>query len=128
MAENKKVLIVDDEESVRLLLERILEAIPGVEITLAPGSDEAVKLAKEHRYDLILLDLLMPGFGGIQVLTQIRASSANQETRVIIVSVLEDADTRIVCQSLGVRDYVVKPINRAALLAAVRAQLDTAAA
>lgn len=127
MAENKAVLIVDDEESVRLLLQRILEAIPGVSFTLAAGGGEAVQLATEHRYDLILLDLLMPGFGGIQALTQIRASSANQETRVIIVSVLEDPDTRIVCRSLGVRDYVVKPINRAALLAAVRAQLDEAA-
>ena len=127
MAENKAVLIVDDEESVRLLLQRILEAIPGVAFTLASSGGEAVQLATEHRYDLILLDLLMPGFDGIQALTQIRASSANQETRVIIVSVLEDPDTRIVCRSLGVRDYVVKPINRAALLAAVRAQLDLAA-
>lgn len=127
MAENKRVLIVDDEESVRLLLQRILESIPGLEFTLAAGSEEAVRLAKEHQYDLILLDLLMPGFDGIEVLTRIRAASANQETRVIIVSVMEDPDTRIVCQSLGVRDYVVKPIKRAELTAAVRAQLGGAA-
>jgi DNA-binding response OmpR family regulator len=128
MQDGKSILIVDDEESMRLLLQRILQAIPGLEFTLAGGSEEALRLAAERTYDLILLDLLMPGLDGVEVLTRLRASSANRSTSVIIVSVMADADTRIVCQSLGVRDYVVKPIDRAALIAAVRAQLDPATA
>lgn len=122
MPQARKVLIVDDEESMRLLLRRILEPIPALEVTLADGCEVALRLAAEHTYDLILLDLLMPGIGGIEVLSRIR-KSPNQRTPVIIVSIMADPDTRIVCQSLGVTDYVVKPIDRSALLGAVNARL-----
>jgi DNA-binding response OmpR family regulator len=121
--ESKRVLIVDDEESIRLLLNRIVESIPGVGITLAGSCEEALQLAGSRGYDLILLDLLMPGIGGIEVLTRIRASSPNANTPVIIISVMSDQDTRIVCRSLGASDYIVKPIVRSSVVAAVNAQL-----
>ena len=116
----KRILIIDDEESIRLLLERILESIPGLELTLADGGDAALGLAAKQSYDLILLDLLMPGVGGIEVLGRIRKASANRKTPVIIVSVMADAPTRIACESLGVADYIVKPIQRAAVTASVQ--------
>ena len=119
----KQVLIVDDEESMRLLLQRILKSIPGLETTLTDSGDGAVSLATQRSFDLILMDLLMPGLGGIEALTRIRRSSASKATPVIIVSVIADSDTRIVCRSLGVKDYVVKPIQREALLQAVRGAL-----
>jgi CheY-like chemotaxis protein len=116
----KRILIIDDEESIRLLLERILESIPGLELTLADGGDAALGLAAKQPYDLILLDLLMPGIGGIEVLGRIRKESVNRKTPVIIVSVMADAPTRIACESLGVSDYIVKPIQRAAVIASVQ--------
>ena len=103
----------------RLLLRRLLESDPALDVTLADGGAEALKLTAEHAYDLILLDLLMPGTGGIEVLTRIREASANRKTPVIIVSVMADAPTKIACESLGVSDYLVKPIDREAVLAAV---------
>jgi CheY-like chemotaxis protein len=115
----KRVLIVDDEESIRLLLRRILESNPGLEMTLAGSGDEAMELTADRAYDLILLDLLMPGKGGIEVLTRIRGGSANRKTPVIIVSVLADPQTRMVCQSMGVSGYLVKPIDREAVIQAV---------
>ena len=123
MSEPRKILIVDDEESMLLLLERILESLPGVEITLASSCDEAVLKVGSGQYDLILLDLLMPGIGGLEVLKIIRTSVANRRAPVIIVSVLADSDTMIVCQSLGIGDYIVKPVVRDTLLASVRKQL-----
>jgi DNA-binding response OmpR family regulator len=69
----------------------------------------------------------MPGVDGIEVLKRIRRESANKATPVIVVSVLADPDTKIVCQALGVSDYIVKPIERNALLAAVKSQLGAAA-
>jgi len=123
-AARRRVLIVDDEESMRLLLGRTVEAVPNVEITLAGTCEEALHLAGSRVYDVILLDLLMPGVGGIEVLKSIRSSSANRETPVIIVSVMADEDTKIVCRSLRISDYVVKPIVRENLAAAVKAQLD----
>jgi CheY-like chemotaxis protein len=118
----KKILVVDDEESMRLLIRRILEAIPA-EVSLADGPEEADRLLAGSAFDLVLLDLLMPVEGGIQLLSRLRGMPAHRSTPVIIVSVIADAETRNVCQSLGVRDYVVKPFQRDALLSAVRAQL-----
>lgn len=128
MSEVRRVLIVDDDESIRVLLRRILESVPGLELTLADGCEAALQRAAERVYDLILLDLLMPGIGGIEVLNRIRSSSPNRRTAVIIISVMSDADTKIVCRSLGISDYLVKPIDRQAVVAAVNSHLGTAAA
>jgi DNA-binding response OmpR family regulator len=119
----KRILIVDDEESMRLLLGRTVEAVPNAEITLAGTCEEALHLAGSRAYDLILLDLLMPGIGGIAVLKAIRGTAANGKTPVIIVSVMADEDTKNVCRSLVISDYVVKPIVRESLVAAVKAQI-----
>ncbi len=121
----RRILIVDDEESIRLLLRRILESNPALEMTLASSGDEALKLTTERAYDLILLDVLMPGAGGVEVLTRIRGGSANKKTPVIIVSVLADPQTKMVCQSLGVSGYLVKPIDRAAVIDAVNGVIGT---
>ena len=102
------------------MLKRILESIPGLEVILADGGDAALGLAAKQSYDVILLDLLMPGVGGIEVLGRIRKESANRKTPVIIVSVMADAPTRIACESLGVSDYIVKPFERAAVTASVQ--------
>jgi CheY-like chemotaxis protein len=119
-----RVLIVDDEESMRLLLAHILTSELQVEVTLAGTAEQALKLAGSYAYDAILLDLLMPGMGGIQVLDEIRASTPNVATPVIIVSVLADADTRNRCLAGGANAYVVKPVERGALAATVRGQIE----
>lgn len=118
----KRVLIIDDEESLRLLIARIVESIPGLEATLADGGAGTLELLGE-RFDLILLDLLMPGLGGLEILRRIRESGANQATPVIVVSVVADQPTKTVCMSMGVADYVVKPVNREALARSVKAAL-----
>ena len=123
MSGAKRVLIIDDEESMLLLLGRIVGSIPQAEVTLAGGCEEALRLAGSQRYDLILLDLLMPGIGGIEVLQRIRTSSPNAATPVIIVSVMFDEATKIVCKSLGANAYIVKPIERDAVAATIEAQL-----
>lgn len=123
MSQPRKVLIIDDEESMLLLLERIVASMPGIEVTTAGSCDDAVVKVGSGQYDLILLDLLMPGVGGLEVLKIIRTSVPNRKTPVIIVSVLADPDTMIVCKSLGIAEYVVKPFVREGLLTAVAAQI-----
>ena len=119
----RRILIVDDEESTRLLLGRVLEAIPGLETTLADSGEAALKMLAERPFDLILLDLMMPGIGGIEALTRIRGSKANKKTPVIVVSVIADTPTKNVCRSMGVVEYIVKPIERQTLLRAVEGAL-----
>jgi CheY-like chemotaxis protein len=122
----RRVLIVDDEESTRLLLARLLTADLGVEAQLAGTCEQALRLAEGTAYDAILLDLLMPGMGGFGVLGEIRASAMNAATPVVIVSVVADKETIERCLAAGASAYHVKPVRRAELAAAVRSQLARA--
>jgi DNA-binding response OmpR family regulator len=118
-----RVLIVDDEESTRLLLARMLTDDLGVEAQLAGTCEQALKLAGNYAYDAILLDLLMPGVGGLGVLAAIRAASPNATTPVIIVSIVTDDETVKRCMQGGASAYHVKPVRRAELVSIVKAQL-----
>lgn len=117
-----RVLIVDDEESMRLLLARILVDGLKVEVTLAGTCEQALRLAGNYAYDAILLDLLMPGIGGFEVLREVRRASPNIATPVVIVSVLSDQATKDRCMRAGASAYVVKPVERNSLIATVKAQ------
>jgi DNA-binding response OmpR family regulator len=123
VAPRHRILIVDDEESTRLLLARMLTDELEVEAQLAGTCEQALKLAGNYAYDAILLDLLMPGIGGIGVLAAIRAASPNANTPVIIVSVVTDDETVKRCMEGGASAYHVKPVRRAELTSIVKAQL-----
>lgn len=118
-----RILIIDDEESTRLLLARILTRDLKAEVTLAGTCEQALKLAGSYAYDAILLDLLMPGIGGYEVLREIRAGSPNAHTPVVVVSVLGDAQSMDKTLAAGANAYLVKPIERRSLAATVKAQL-----
>lgn len=92
-------------------------------MTLAGTCEQALRLAGNYAYDAILLDLLMPGIGGFEVLKEIRAASPNVATPVIIVSVLSDQATRDRCMAAGANAYVVKPVERNSLVATVKSQI-----
>jgi two-component system response regulator len=125
----RKVLIVDDQELMRLLLAQYVEQDLGAEVTLAGTCEGALRLLAEKTYDAILLDLMMPGIGGVELLRRIRTDSANKSSPVIIVSVLVDApveDERMSlgrAKAIGANAVVSKPVDRKALVAAVKAQL-----
>ena len=123
-APRHRILIVDDEEATRLLLARILSSELKVEVQLAGTCEQALRLAEEFAYDTILLDLLMPGIGGLAVLKEIRAHAPNMATPVVVVTVVSDPKTREQCMSAGASAYLVKPIERATLAATVKAQID----
>jgi DNA-binding response OmpR family regulator len=122
-ATRHRVLIVDDEESMRLFLARTLTTGLKAEVTLAGTCEQALRLAGNYAYDAILLDLLMPGVGGFEVLAEIRRASPNAATPVIVVSVLSDQATKDRCMKSGANAYVVKPVERNSLVATVKAQI-----
>ena len=123
MKPRHRVLIVDDEESTRLLLASMLAKDLGVDAQLAGTCEQAVRLAGNYAYDAILLDLLMPGIGGQAVLAEIRQHTPNARTPVIIVSVVGDKATIDACMAAGANAYHVKPVRRAELVATVKAQI-----
>lgn len=123
-----RILLVDDQEPMRLLLAQFITQDFGAEITLAGTCEAALRLAGRNIYDVILLDLLMPGMGGLELLGRIRTDSPNKSTPVIVVSALtsisggENVSIERF-KAFGADAVVSKPVRRRALAAAVRAQL-----
>jgi DNA-binding response OmpR family regulator len=118
-----RVLVVDDEESMRLLIAATLSRELGVEVQLAGTCEQALRLAENYAYDAILLDLMMPGIGGFGVLSGVRRSAPNASTPVVIVSVLAEKAAVARCMAAGANAFVKKPLEFAELANTVRQQL-----
>jgi CheY-like chemotaxis protein len=118
-----RVLIVDDEESMRLIMAAMLSKELDVEVQLAGTCEQALRLAGSYAYDAILLDLMMPGIGGFGVLFGVRRSAPNAGTPVIIVSGLADKAAIARCLAAGANAFVRKPLQFAELANAVRKEL-----
>lgn len=119
-----RVMIVDDEESTRLLLARILTTDMEIEVMLAGTCEQALRMGGGFAYDAILLDLMMPGIGGFGVLKELRAHSPNAATPIIVVSALSESDTVSRCMAAGASAYLVKPVERNSLILTVKAQIE----
>lgn len=119
-----RVLVIDDEESTRLLLARMLSQSLNAEVQLAGTCEQALRYAASYVYDAILLDLLMPGIGGFGVLYEIRHNSPNAATPVILVTQVAEKDTLDRCLAAGANAYHIKPVERGELMAIVRDQLS----
>jgi CheY-like chemotaxis protein len=118
-----RLLIVDDEESMRLLLARLASRALKAEVQLAGTGEQALRLARNYAYDAILLDLMMPGIGGFEVLREIRRASANTATPILVVSALADMETNDRCMAAGADGFLVKPVDSKALAYAVKSLL-----
>jgi signal transduction histidine kinase/CheY-like chemotaxis protein len=115
------VLVVDDEPAARELLASYLEGA-GYAVTLAGSGAEAVEKACQLRPDAITLDILMPGGSGFGTLAQLKKRVETSPIPIIVVSVL---DQKEVAFTLGAVDYLVKPVQKSALLKALGKHLRT---
>jgi CheY-like chemotaxis protein len=118
-----RVLIADDEESLRLLMADALSKELQVEVQLAGTCEQALHLAEVNSYDAILLDLMMPGIGGFGVLLAVRRSGPNARTPVIMVSMVSDKGAIERCLAAGANAYLLKPVKRAELAKTVKTHL-----
>lgn len=117
------VLVVDDDEIIRRLLERLLRASGHTVLTAEDGA-QALVLLHRHQVDLAMLDLMMPGMSGAEVLRQIKASPLLHDLPVIVISADSDIDNIVACLKLGAEDYLVKPFNTVFFEARVGACLE----
>jgi DNA-binding response OmpR family regulator len=118
-----RVLIVDDEQRIRQVLVRILQA-QGIAADAAVDGADAVVMAATGTYDLVILDLLMPGQDGFSTLRQIMRRQPDQA--VLVLSCLSDPDSKMATFGLGADDYVPKPFHVGELVARVHARLRAA--
>jgi len=102
------VLVVDDERPIRLLIERELPRAGYVVLTAESG-EEALEKVRAQDVDVILLDLKMPGMGGMEALRRIKDSGASAE--VVILTGHPDVDSAIAAMKLGAYDYLTKPFK-----------------
>ncbi len=112
------VLIVDDDESVQTMLFKVIRS-NGLQAEVASGGEEAIALASRKEYDLILLDVNMPGIDGFQVVQALR--SRDIRTPIIIVSGRQEDYDTLYGLDIGADDYVTKPFNPIVLGAKVKA-------
>jgi two-component system, OmpR family, KDP operon response regulator KdpE len=113
------ILVVDDEPQIRRVLRATLSS-NGYDVMEAKSGQEAIEMVLRERPDLILLDVNMPDMSGLEVCSKIRMS---YEGPIIIVTVRNSEDDKIVALDSGADDYVVKPFAMGELLARIRAAL-----
>jgi DNA-binding response OmpR family regulator len=114
-----RVLVVDDEQPIRLLVRGYLEA-EGFDVLEAPDGPAAITAARGSRPDVIVLDLMLPGIDGVEVCRQIRVFS---DAYVLMLTARGEEIDRIIGLAVGADDYLVKPFSPRELVARVKALL-----
>lgn len=120
--ETWRILVADDEPYVLLAVKQVLQGLPA-SVLEAPDGEQALRLAKAKRPDLIILDVKMPRMDGFQVADALKQDPTTAEIPVIFLSALRDSHVKVRGLVLGAEDYIAKPIDPEELKARVRAVL-----
>ena len=123
MEELKRIFVVEDDSTIRALLEMALIGAGYGNVSSAARGDEALESIRRERPDLVLLDVMLPGLDGYEICRRIRAEARLDGTRVIMLTARTQNEDIIRGLDAGADDYVTKPFDRKVLLARVRAVL-----
>jgi DNA-binding NtrC family response regulator len=117
------VLVVDDEPGMRHFLERTLQPRVG-HVASAGSAEEADELLRRHRFDLVVLDIALPGKSGLQWLRELREAGVGSE--VVLITAFADLDTAIEALRAGASDFILKPFRITQVLNALKHSLERA--
>ncbi len=120
----KKILVIDDDEMNLQIAQMILEKKLPCEVFCASNGVEGLEILKNRRINLVLLDILMPDFDGIETLQEIRADEQIKSVSVMMLTATAEPETIKKARLLGVRDYIKKPFLPADLVARVEKKLS----
>ena len=112
------VLVVDDNRMNRDLLSRYLKR-QGLDVITAENGIQALEMVNSQPFDLVLLDILMPGINGYQVLKRLKSEKVWRDIPVIMISALKDMEGVVKCIEIGADDYLPKPFNPVVLKARI---------
>ena len=118
------LLVVDDNEDNRYTLTRRLKKEGYANLTTANDGRQALELLKSKKFDLMLLDIMMPEMNGYQVLEHLKADAELRDLPVIMISAVGEVESVVRCIELGAEDYLPKPFDATLLRARVGASLE----
>ena len=121
-ARQSHILVVDDDRHIRTMLSRYLND-HGLRVTMADGGEQMMELFAGHQFDVVVLDVMMPGDDGFTLCQRLRARS---HVPIILLTARDTETDRVIGLELGADDYVAKPFNPRELLARIRAMLRRA--
>jgi adenylate cyclase len=120
---SSRILVVDDNAANRDVLARRLTR-EGHEVVTTANGASALELVATREFDLVLLDLIMPGMNGFDVLRRLKATEHTSHVPVIVISALDELDSVVRCIESGAEDYLTKPFNPVLLRARINASLE----
>jgi adenylate cyclase len=119
-----RILVVDDNEDNRYTLTRRLQREGWTDLVTAENGRDALDKVAQDRFDLVLLDIMMPDVNGYEVLKRLKSDPQTRDIPVLMISALSEFESVIRCIELGAEDYLPKPFNPALLRARVGACLE----
>ena len=123
MDELVKIIVIEDDATIRAVLEMALLGAGFVHVSSCSRGDEGLEAVKRQKPDLVLLDLMLPGLDGFAICRRIRETPALASVRVIMLTARTQNEDIVRGLECGADDYVTKPFDRAVLLARIHAVL-----
>lgn len=120
----KRILIVDDEEDFCYFVKKNLEAISNYEIIIATKGKKGIQIARNEKPDLILLDIMMPGIDGFEVLKRLKRNEKTENIPIIMLTAKDEDESKIKAIGLYCEDYIVKPVEKMVLRAKIQKLLS----
>jgi len=114
-----KILVIEDEELIRKVLEFRLKK-EGYEVYLAKDGGEALELIPQHRFALILVDVMLPYVGGLEITHKIKSDPLTKDTSVIVLSANGLENVILEAFALGADDFIAKPFNLPELIVRIK--------
>ena len=124
MNKEPEILLVDDDKFIRLHIVKLLEKYQ-LKIIQAEDGDQALDIIEENKPDLVLLDLVMPGLNGEDVLVEVRNLHSAEELPVVVVTADKGQMTIYKLKLLGAQSYITKPFSESSIVEIIESVLDT---
>jgi CheY-like chemotaxis protein len=110
-----RILVVEDQDSIRRMIEALVGA-RGYQVTAVSTGTKAIDVATTDPPDMVLLDLMIPGYDGFEVCRRLRADPLTRTVPILVISALDDPESRTKAATAGATAYYTKPFSPMALL------------
>ena len=121
--QNKTILIIDDSSTNNLLFQSILEE-NGFDVIVSTSGKSGLSALQKNKTDLVLLDVMMPGLDGFDVLKKIKEDDNNQSIPVLMLTAKKDSESMKKALDLGAADYLIKPVGIKEIVEKIRKVLN----